>query len=64
MKVSAFKVFPAQGPQPYALVVLGLFSGVLASPNNPVNGGNSSSGHCGVVVTRISSGPSGLTNNT
>ena len=62
--MDGYQVFSAQGPQPYALVALGSFTGVLASPSNPVNGGNATSGVCTVVVVQINDGPQGLTNET
>ncbi|KAK9815878.1 hypothetical protein WJX72_011193 [[Myrmecia] bisecta] len=64
IEVSAHQVFAAEGPQPYALVVLGQFEGTLASPSNPVGGGTNTSGTCQIVVANITSGPLGLTNAT
>lgn len=64
LQVKGFRV--AVGPQPYALVVIGAFTGVLASPANPVNGAaqGSSNGTCQIVVAVITDGPVGLTNHT
>ena len=45
------------GPQPYALVVNGDFSGTLTKP-----GADANNGACAVVVASITSGPSGFTN--
>ena len=64
LQVNAYQVFAAQGPQPYALVVLGKFTGTLASESNPVNGGNSTTGSCQIVLAQITAGPTGLTNDT
>lgn len=52
------------GPQPYALAVIGAFTGVLASAANPINGAAaaSSNGTCQIVVATITDGPTGLTN--
>jgi hypothetical protein len=56
----------AVGPQPYALAVIGAFTGVLASASNPVNGvaAASSNGTCQIVVAVIVDGPIGLSNHT
>ncbi len=64
VQVKGFRV--AVGPQPYALAVIGAFTGVLASPANPVNGAaqGSSNGTCQIVVAVITDGPVGLTNRT
>ena len=54
------------GPQPYALTVLGKFSGVLVSAANPAYTGSPAAaqpGTCAIVVTTITAGPSGLTNS-
>lgn len=68
MQVRAHQVFSTHGPQPYALAVLGKFSGTLASPGNPAAGADASSGAaagaCPIVVTTITDGPSGLSNKT
>ena len=63
-QVDGYRVFAAQGPQPYALVVLGKFTGVLASPSNPVNGAATLSGDCQIVAAEITAGPSSLTNSS
>ncbi len=61
-QVNAFQTFVTHGPQAYALVVLGKFSGILASPGNPANGGTAPPGTCHIIVTTITGGPQGLTN--
>ena len=63
-QVDGYRVFSAQGPQPYALAVLGKFSGVLAGPSNPVNGASASPGDCSIVAAQITSKPPSLTNST
>ncbi|BDA49389.1 probable c5a peptidase at N-terminal half [Coccomyxa sp. Obi] len=62
IEVKAFQTFSTHGPQKYALAVLGKFSGILASPGNPANGGSVQPGKCHVVATTITGGPEGLTN--
>ena len=62
LQVSAYRVLSSQGPQPYALAVLGAYSGVLASAANPAYSGNAAQAACQVVVAQITAGPSGLTN--
>lgn len=68
MQVKAHQVFGMHGPQPYALAVLGAFTGTLASPGNPAVAAGASAGTagaaCPIVVTTITEGPSGLTNKT
>ncbi len=49
-------------PQPYALVVLGSFEGVLVSDFNPAAKGVSAR-ECSVGAVTITSGPQGLTNS-
>lgn len=61
-QVKAFQTFSTHGPQKYALAVLGKFSGILASPGNPANGGTAPPGTCHIVVTTITGGPQGLIN--
>ncbi len=54
-----------QGPQPYALVVLGRFNGTLQSSSNPAAAAaGAASEPCRIVVAVITDGPSGLTNHT
>ena len=66
LQVKAYQVFSTHGPQPYALAVLGKFSGVLASAGNPASreGSLAQASTCRIVVATITDGPSGLTNNT
>ena len=64
LQIDGYRVFSAQGPQPYALAVLGKFSGVLAGPSNPVNGASASPGDCSIVAAQITSAPPSLTNST
>jgi len=51
--VSGARVTAQASPQPYALVVLGKFSGVLQSPKNPVGGSDSTSGSCVITLAVI-----------
>jgi hypothetical protein len=64
--VKAYQVFSTHGPQPYALVVLGKFSGTLVSACNPARQGGASaqSATCRIVEVTITNGPQGLTNST
>lgn len=62
MQVKTFQTFTTHGPQKYALAVLGKFSGILASPDNPANGGIAELKTCRIVITTITGGPQGLTN--
>ena len=55
-------MFAPYGPQPYALVALGAFTGQLASAANPASTSNSAQS-CQVVAATIISGPSALTNS-
>jgi hypothetical protein len=64
MQVRAHQVFSTHGPQPYALAVLGNFSGTLASSGNPAASSDAAADVCPIVVTTITDGPSGLTNKT
>ena len=66
LQVKAYQVFSTHGPQPYALAVLGKFSGVLASGSNPASqqGGFGRAATCRIVVAMITDGPQGLTNKT
>lgn len=64
--MKAYQVFSTHGPQPYALAVLGKFSGTLASASNPAKqeGPSAQSATCRIVVVAITDGPQGLTNST
>ena len=62
LQVKAFQTFSTHGPQKYALAVLGKYSGILASPGNPANGGSVQTGACHVIVTAITGGPNDLIN--
>ena len=66
VQVKAYQVFSTHGPQPYALAVLGKFSGALASASNPASqqGGSGQAATCRIVVAMITDGPQGLTNKT
>ena len=66
LQVKAYQVFSTHGPQPYALAVLGKFSGALASASNPASqqGGYAQAATCRIVVAMITDGPQGLTNKT
>ena len=66
LQVKANQVFSIHGPQPYALAVLGKFSGALASASNPASqqGGSGQAATCRIVVAMITDGPQGLTNKT
>ena len=66
LQVRAYQVFSVHGPQPYALAVLGKFSGALASASNPASqqGGSKEAATCRIVVAMITDGPQGLTNKT
>ena len=55
-------MFAPYGPQPYALVALGAFTGQLASAANPASTSDSAQS-CQVVAATITSGPSALTNS-
>lgn len=64
-QVRAERVLATQGPQPYALVVLGRFNGTLQSSANPAAANASAaSAPCRIVVVEVTDGPSGLTNQT
>ncbi len=64
-QVRAERVLATQGPQPYALVVLGRFNGTLLSSFNPAAAAaGAASEPCRIVVAVITDGPSGLTNHT
>ena len=60
--MQAHQVFPSYGPQPYALVALGAFSGQLASAANPA-ASNDSSQTCQVLAATILTAPAALTNS-
>ena len=66
MQVKAYQVFSTHGAQPYALAVLGKFTGALASASNPASreGSSAQSAICRIVVATITDGPSGLINKT
>ena len=63
--VSAYSLFT---PQPYALAVIGNFTGTLASESNPAyssaGGGGGASAACSDPVTTISAAPPRYTNAT
>ena len=50
------------GPQPYAIVINGDFSGLLVRPSSSDLGSGATAGECALVVATITSGPSGVTN--
>ncbi len=62
VQVTGHQVFAAQGPQLYSLVVLGSFTGSLASAYNPA-GSNVTSSDCSLLVPQITAGPTGVTGN-
>jgi hypothetical protein len=53
IKVHARRVFAKAGGQRYALVVHGVFSGILASPQNPAAQGLATDGSCVLTVPVI-----------
>lgn len=61
IEVTGFQIYGKASPQPYALVVLGAFEGVLASDANPGMEGEDGR-TCEVAVVSITGGPEGLTN--
>ncbi|KAK9839424.1 hypothetical protein WJX81_001331 [Elliptochloris bilobata] len=65
IEVWAERVLATQGPQPYALVVIGRFNGTLQSAFNPAAVASRAAFEpCRIVVAVITDGPSGLTNQT
>lgn len=61
--ISAYSLFT---PQPYALAVIGNFTGTLASESNPAysGGGGGAPAACSDPVTTISAAPPRYTNAT
>mmetsp|Transcript_27215 Transcript_27215/g.70074 ORF Transcript_27215/g.70074 Transcript_27215/m.70074 type:complete len:1426 (+) Transcript_27215:1145-5422(+) len=53
ISVKATRVTGNASPQPYSLVVLGQFSGILQGPDNPVGGGDSRNNTCVITLAEI-----------